>query len=124
MKTEITIPGKVYGKERPRFYNNRAYTPKKTREYEELIAWTFKTTALHWTANHGQRVSIDITAYIWQKKEGPLNKKPDIDNIAKIALDALSLVAYKDDAAVLKLHVEKERCTRDEERLRIIVQTY
>ena len=34
-------------------------------------------------------------------------KKPDCDNIAKIVLDALNKIAYKDDAQVAELSVKK-----------------
>ena len=34
-------------------------------------------------------------------------KKPDLDNVAKIVLDSLNGLAYKDDAAVVELVVEK-----------------
>ena len=34
-------------------------------------------------------------------------KKPDLDNVAKIVLDSLNGAAYKDDAAVVELVVEK-----------------
>ena len=34
-------------------------------------------------------------------------KKPDCDNIAKIVLDALNKIAYKDDSQVIELSVKK-----------------
>ena len=34
-------------------------------------------------------------------------KKPDIDNIVKIVLDALNKMAFKDDNQITKLEVEK-----------------
>ena len=34
-------------------------------------------------------------------------KKPDLDNVAKIVLDSLNGLAYKDDAAVVELVVDK-----------------
>lgn len=34
-------------------------------------------------------------------------KKPDIDNIVKIILDAMNKFAFKDDTQVTKLEVEK-----------------
>ena len=34
-------------------------------------------------------------------------KKPDIDNIAKVVLDALNKVAFKDDNLVSRISVEK-----------------
>ena len=34
-------------------------------------------------------------------------KKPDIDNIVKIVLDAMNKFAFKDDTQITKLEVEK-----------------
>ena len=34
-------------------------------------------------------------------------KKPDIDNVVKIVLDALNKIAFKDDNQITKLYVEK-----------------
>ena len=34
-------------------------------------------------------------------------KKPDLDNIAKIVLDSLNGLAYKDDSQVVSLKIEK-----------------
>ena len=34
-------------------------------------------------------------------------KRPDIDNIAKIVLDAMNKLAYYDDVQVINLHVKK-----------------
>ncbi len=35
-------------------------------------------------------------------------KKPDIDNIIKIILDAMNKFAFKDDTQVTKLEIEKK----------------
>ena len=42
-------------------------------------------------------------------EEGKLSpaKKPDIDNIIKIILDALNKMAFKDDNQITKLEIEK-----------------
>ena len=34
-------------------------------------------------------------------------KKPDLDNIAKIVLDSLNGLAYKDDSQVVSLRIDK-----------------
>ena len=43
-------------------------------------------------------------------------KKPDADNIAKIILDSLNGIAYKDDSQIVELRVIK-RYTEDKERV-------
>ena len=49
-------------------------------------------------------------------------KKPDIDNIAKIVLDALNKLAYKDDTQVVDLNIAKAYA--DRERLIIKIEEF
>ena len=42
-----------------------------------------------------------------ENKINPI-KKPDIDNIVKIILDAMNEIAFKDDTQITKLNVEKK----------------
>lgn len=117
----IVVPGQPVGKGRPRFTRQgRAYTPAKTKVYEQLIgnfarremetaAW--ETTPLP--------VKLHILAQFeipksWTKKKkhqavlGELVPgRPDIDNIAKAVLDALNGIVYQDDAQVKELSVKK-----------------
>ena len=61
-------------------------------------------------------------------KENMLNnaisptKKPDIDNITKIILDALNAIAFKDDNQITKLEIEKQYS--EEERVYIKIEEY
>lgn len=41
MKTTIKIYTKPIPKARPRLYKGKAYTPKKTHDYEELISSSY-----------------------------------------------------------------------------------
>ena len=112
MTIEFTIPGVPQGKERPRFtQNGETYTPKKTKDYEKLVAWAYQCEA------HGAKftgtIRVDIAAiypvpHSWSKRkqeEAIDNRilpmvKPDWDNIGKIVCDALNGIAYTDDAAI------------------------
>ena len=49
-------------------------------------------------------------------------KKPDIDNIAKIILDALNQLAFKDDNQIVKLDIEK--IYSEEEKVYIKIEEY
>ena len=49
-------------------------------------------------------------------------KKPDIDNIAKIVLDALNKLAFKDDNQITKLNLEK--IYSEEEKVFIKIEEY
>lgn len=114
----IILTGKPKGKQRPRFYRGHAVTPKDTREYEELLAAMWK---VHKCGYLGEKpIKVSIRAYFLVPKSYTKKKKlmialgmlfpiikPDVDNIAKIVLDGLNGVAYKDDKQIIRLEVEK-----------------
>ena len=133
---EFEVPGKITGKGRPRVNTETAiaYTPAKTKNYEELIKQYFiiKYRGIDFLEG---RIFITIKAFISipknaSKKEkeemlkGKISptKKPDIDNIAKIVLDALNKLAFKDDNQVTKLNLEK--IYAEEEKLYIKIEEY
>ena len=114
--TKFVIPGKPQGKARPRLSRHGTYTPNKTKEYEELVKYSY--------LQNDNRIRIDgslsVTIYAYfelpkdtskKKRAEMLNKpythKPDADNIAKIILDGLNGVAYKDDSQISSLKVHK-----------------
>lgn len=114
----IMIPGFPMGKQRPRFANGRAYTPEKTRNYEQVVRWCWRNTYGAQRFDDDAKIAADICAYMpipksaTKKRHGLLldsfaAKKPDCDNIAKIVLDALNGIAYRDDASVVELRVSK-----------------
>ena len=121
MKYEFTVPGKIVGKGRPRLntYTGCIYTPGKTKDYEDLIMQYFLLKYPRFTPIEG-RVAVEITAnfeipksanktnkeLMLENKINPL-KKPDIDNIVKVILDAMNTCAFKDDTQISKLSVEK-----------------
>ena len=49
-------------------------------------------------------------------------KKPDIDNIIKVILDALNKMAFKDDNQITKIEVEK--VYSEEEKVYIKIEEY
>lgn len=114
------IAGTPVGKERPRFYNGHAVTPKKTQAYEALVAKMFTAQANGRKWMNGEPLEIFIRAYypipksytkkrvaaIRSYRELP-TKKPDWDNIGKIICDALNGVAYKDDTQIVSATVDK-----------------
>lgn len=133
---EFEVPGKITGKGRPRVNTTTAiaYTPVKTKEYEELVKQYFIIKYRRINPLEG-RIKINITAYFSvpkntskKQEENMLNntisptKKPDIDNIAKIILDALNKLAFKDDNQITKLEIEKKYGT--EEKIFVKVEEY
>ena len=121
MGFEFEVVGDIKGKARPRVntYTCKAYTPENTKDYEMLIKQYFKLKYPRYVPLEN-RVSVKIVAQFKIPKnatkkdkqlieEGVLSpaKKPDIDNIIKIILDALNKMAFKDDNQITKLEIEK-----------------
>ena len=121
MKYEFEVIGDIKGKARPRMntLTGTTYTPTNTKEYEELIKQYFKVKYPRYVPMEN-RVKVLIKAYFkipknTSKKNEELmlngnispTKKPDIDNITKIVLDALNKMAFKDDNQITKIEVEK-----------------
>lgn len=122
MVYEFEIPGKIVGKGRPRVnsYTGIVYTPTKTKDYENLVEQYFLLKYPKFQPLEG-RIEINITAYFSIPKsvknadvENMLNntisptKKPDIDNVVKIILDAMNKFAFEDDNQITKLSIEKK----------------
>ena len=120
---KLVIYGEPKGKARPRYSRKakRVYTPTDTVNYENLIR------AAYW-AKYGNvcvfpkdmPLDMRIRAYYEvprsdsvkcrsKKLAGAIRptKKPDWDNIGKIAADALNKVAYYDDAQVVDAQIRK-----------------
>lgn len=121
MTCDFEIEGKPAGKGRPRFKRMgsfvQTYTPEKTAEYEKLVRLKFQNAGGVIT---DKPVKIEIVAFFAPPKSTRKRekadmlanrilpvKKPDCDNIAKIVLDALNKIAYKDDSQVIELTVKK-----------------
>lgn len=123
------VPGQPQGKGRPRHKGNIIYTPKKTKEYEELVKWCYKEKyAGSIPIQPKVPVAVFLIAYYKQPKNLSKVKKalilegnvfpvvkPDGDNIAKAILDSLNNLAYKDDNQVVKLSVDKRFAVNDED---------
>ena len=119
---EFEMPGEIVGKARPRMNTRtgRAYTPTNTKMYEYALRQWFIRAYPYFTPIE-TRVKVTIIAYFdipkstSKKKEEEMlsesispTKKPDIDNIIKIILDAMNKFAFKDDTQVTKLEIEKK----------------
>lgn len=113
--TEFFIPGEPVGKGRPRVTTRGAFTPKKTRDYENLVRKIYSRRN-----SFSGPVGMEIRAYFpipksytKAKRKRILEqdmlytKKPDADNIAKIICDALNGEAYEDDSYIVHMLVRK-----------------
>lgn len=122
MRVFITVHAEPVGKGRPRITKNGNYTPDRTRAYEELVRLEYRKQARLrggvWFADRA--VAVRITAYYKTPKSASRTRReamtlldvlpvrrPDVDNVSKLILDALNGVAWVDDAQVAVLHVAK-----------------
>ncbi len=116
------VPGPIRGKARPRVTRaGITYTPKETVQYENLVKLCFreaqaeaKVELFDRPVRAGLEVFYEIPKSTSKSKRAAMlldklypTKKPDTDNIAKIILDSLNGIAYKDDSQVVELTVNK-----------------
>ena len=117
----FSIPGEPVAKARPRVTKTgHAYTPEKTVNYENLVRLMYsnKYHGMSFPAKVPLTMEIKVFMGIPQStskkraadmmkcKERP-TKKPDVDNIIKIVMDALNGVAYPDDKQVVSIVCNK-----------------
>jgi len=105
----LRLPVTPVGQERARHSRNgHTYTPAKTRqatnEIRELWSLAGKPVV------EGEWFSISILAQIPKPRTSKLAypARPDVDNIAKLVLDALQGYAFQNDSRCCSLSVSKE----------------
>lgn len=119
----FTVDGAAVPKQRPRISGRRAYTPKRTKDYEERVLKAFCSSYQGFypafDSDKPVVINICVTQAIpksWSKKKRlqaeqgeifPLSRNGDIDNIAKSIMDALNGFAYEDDCQVTRLTIAK-----------------
>ncbi|MGF7145326.1 Holliday junction resolvase RusA-like endonuclease [Anaerotaenia torta] len=117
MVISFTIPGPPQGKARARTTYHGTYTPEKTVLYENLIKLMYQQQTDYMSEKPlevfimacyepPKSTSKKMREQMLSRAMHP-TKKPDIDNIAKVVLDALNGVAYKDDTQVVQLTMSK-----------------
>ena len=113
---EFIVPGRAQGKARARtFYNPKmgkmmSVTPEQTVNYENLIKICFMQAVEAGYKPTEKPVTVEVEAVYRQVKTNKMEEpmlKPDVDNVAKVVLDALNGFAYIDDKQVVGLIVRK-----------------
>ncbi len=120
MKISFTIPGEPTGKARPRVQKFGTRNEEKTVLYENLVKTCFFRQSNGRKFDDDAQLDVRVTAYyqipksVSKKKQEAMlkhiirpKKKPDVDNVAKIILDALNKEAYYDDAQVVDFQLRK-----------------
>lgn len=128
MRVEICIPGVPIAQPRAKATTfggkARMYTPDaKVRPFKEAIRILF-AEAYKGPPVEGP-VILQVTAVfprpkgmVWKSKPMPRvphTKKPDADNVAKSAADALNQIAWRDDSQIYYLIVQKFIAAGDEQ---------
>ena len=115
-KVSFEISCQIVAKARPRLgRGGKVYTPKKTVEYETMIA---ADASKRFNQPFAGPVAVAIEFYFeiaksHSKKKRlsmigqPHTQKPDVDNIVKSILDGLNGVAYTDDSLVFAISANK-----------------
>lgn len=120
---EFTVHGTAVPKQRPRISGRRAYTPKRTKDYEGRVLAAFRSSYSGFYPAFGKDTPVHISITVrqeipksWSKKKQlqaeqgdivPLSRNGDIDNVAKSIMDALNGFAYEDDCQVTTLVITK-----------------
>lgn len=109
-RLEWWIPGNPVAKGRPRV--NRAgwtFTPKRTKEAEQAIATQVKTyLGPYWRVDKTCSWSVCLAFYCKNRVRG------DLDNLVKLATDALQGVVYDNDRRIV--HLEASIASESSER--------
>lgn len=117
------VEGEARGKQRPRTVRKdgvlRTYTPKETKDYEQLVksAYLHEAKGAFFTGPVCvmMTVIVELPKSMSKAKRQEIlikdsmrpTKRPDLDNVAKSVCDALNKTAYKDDAQIVRLCVSR-----------------
>jgi Holliday junction resolvase RusA-like endonuclease len=100
----FTVAGQPLPKERPRFGRGRGYTTQRTQDAEQRVADAF-------TAQTGIRHTIErpVTGLLRVRVRffRDDRRRVDLDNLAKVPLDALNKLAWADDSQIVSLVASK-----------------
>jgi Holliday junction resolvase RusA-like endonuclease len=97
----LTIDGEPMSKARARFTNigsrNRTYTPERTKQAEETVAWHFRRTVPQWRVDSARGFGV-MAVFFTESFQ-----RRDVDNMLKLVLDAFNGVIWTDDSQVTEV---------------------
>lgn len=114
--TTFTIPGRPFGKQRPRATRQgRMYTPAETVAFETVVR---QIAVEQFPVPLAGPVRVEVIATFvpaqsWSAKKQaahmgrPHIQKPDLDNCQKAILDGLNRIAFADDSQVAEITARK-----------------
>lgn len=92
---EFTVPGNPRPKERPRF-NGHAYTAKDTAGAELVVGWEARKAM-------AKRPRLEVPLWVEIDFRMDTRRRVDLDNLAKLVLDACNEVVWADDSQIERL---------------------
>jgi len=129
----LTVMGPPTAKGRPRFARARghAYTPASTRKAELALREAIRVACRRdrWEPARGQcvlEVGFELALTQAQQRKPhlpcPHVVKPDLDNLAKLVLDAANGLLWLDDSQVVRIIAAKSRSIAPRTTIRVIAQ--
>ncbi|MCD7812003.1 MAG: RusA family crossover junction endodeoxyribonuclease [Ruminococcus sp.] len=121
---KFTVLGAAVGQQRVKFGNGHAHEPAKS-SVEKMLVRSMCQQAIeeqHWTMpSSDMPIKVDLVINClcpkskarWFKEAAQRNlivplSKPDLDNVEKLYLDALTHVAYPDDKQVFSCNIRRQ----------------
>lgn len=134
MEVTFDVMGEPVPKGRPRVTMRggmaRAYTPKKTEDYEKLVQMAYFQQCRG--VKFESPIEIEMTFEFCVPKSTTKTvktkmlsgevlhiKRPDVDNLIKSVADALNGIAYNDDAQIVSIIARKRYAQDAKARIRI-----
>lgn len=113
----VEIPGEPQPKQRPRVLTSisptgqkitRTITPKETAAAEDAIRWTVRAEYPGLEPIAGDDIHVGLTFFLGPRRS-KRDRQPDLDNLVKLALDAMIGLAFADDKQVTVLTATLQR---------------
>lgn len=115
---EFTVEGEPASKSRARFTKRGSktvtYTPEKTKQAEERMAWVYRASkGPQHDGDTTRAYGVEATFYYSH------NQRRDVDNMLKLILDGLNGVAWPDDVQVVEVAGRKQWVAKSEARTEV-----
>lgn len=112
MQLVIEVPGPVVPKQRPRVKrgtgNVIAFTPKRTRDYENVVKTAATESLMRWRSSHNRqwptngRFAVSCFFYM------PDHRIRDLDNCFKSVTDGINKLVFEDDSQIDEFHAFRD----------------